>query len=112
MLRTLLLSNIYNPTEQPQQEENYEKEGSICITVRFPCNFGSERMRYVQNRFCIGAATVSSGTAQTDSAQASASVASKGKITVAATEVPHAEILEAAKPILAKEGWDLESNGV
>ena len=53
-------------------------------------------------------ATASSDVKQTDSAQASASVASKGKITVAATEVPHAEILEAAKPILAKEGWDLE----
>ena len=55
-----------------------------------------------------GAATASSDVKQADSAQASASVASKGKITVAATEVPHAEILEAAKPILAKEGWDLE----
>lgn len=29
-------------------------------------------------------------------------------ITVAATEVPHAEILEAAKPILAEQGWDLK----
>lgn len=33
---------------------------------------------------------------------------SKGTITVAATEVPHAEILEAAKPILAEQGWDLQ----
>lgn len=32
----------------------------------------------------------------------------KGTITVAATEVPHAEILEAAKPILAEQGWDLQ----
>lgn len=32
----------------------------------------------------------------------------KGTITVAATEVPHAEILEAAKPILAEQGWELE----
>lgn len=31
-----------------------------------------------------------------------------GTITVAATEVPHAEILEAAKPILAEQGWDLQ----
>lgn len=29
-------------------------------------------------------------------------------ITVAATAVPHAEILEAVKPILAKQGWDLQ----
>ena len=31
-----------------------------------------------------------------------------GRITVAATEVPHSEILEAAKPILAEKGWDLQ----
>ena len=35
-------------------------------------------------------------------------VESKGTITVAATAVPHAEILEQAKPILAEEGWDLQ----
>lgn len=29
-------------------------------------------------------------------------------ITVAATAVPHAEILEAVKPILARQGWDLQ----
>lgn len=33
---------------------------------------------------------------------------SKGVVTVAATSVPHAEILEAAKPIMAEQGWDLE----
>lgn len=32
----------------------------------------------------------------------------KGTITVAASATPHAEILEEAKPILEKEGWDLE----
>lgn len=31
-----------------------------------------------------------------------------GTVKVAATEVPHAEILEAAKPILAEQGWDLQ----
>lgn len=31
-----------------------------------------------------------------------------GTVKVAATEVPHAEILEAAKPILAEQGWNLE----
>ena len=30
------------------------------------------------------------------------------KITVAASPVPHAEILEAAKPILAEKGYDLD----
>ncbi len=33
---------------------------------------------------------------------------SGGTVKVAATEVPHAEILEAAKPILAEQGWDLQ----
>ena len=37
-----------------------------------------------------------------------ANVESKGTITVAASATPHAEILAAAKPILAKEGWNLE----
>ena len=50
----------------------------------------------------------SSTSAETSAAASSVATGSKGKITVAATEVPHAEILEAAKPILAKEGWDLE----
>ena len=35
-------------------------------------------------------------------------VENKGTITVAASETPHAEILEQVKPILAAEGWDLE----
>lgn len=34
--------------------------------------------------------------------------AEKGTIKVAASATPHAEILEEAKPILEKEGWDLE----
>ena len=34
--------------------------------------------------------------------------AQKGTIKVAASATPHAEILEEAKPILEKEGWDLE----
>lgn len=29
-------------------------------------------------------------------------------VTIAATAVPHAEILEAAKPIMAEQGWDLQ----
>lgn len=33
---------------------------------------------------------------------------SKGAVTVAATAVPHAEILEAAKPLMEAEGWDME----
>ena len=48
-----------------------------------------------------GAASSSSGE------QAQASEESK-KITIAASPTPHAEILEAAKPILAEKGYELE----
>ncbi len=41
-----------------------------------------------------------------DAAEAPAE--SKGKITVAASATPHAEILEQAKPLLAAQGWELE----
>ena len=34
--------------------------------------------------------------------------AAEGTIKIAASPTPHAEILEAAKSILADEGWDLE----
>ena len=47
-------------------------------------------------------------TTESKEASTEAVVESKGSITVAATSVPHAEILEAAKSILAKEGWDLQ----
>ena len=40
--------------------------------------------------------------AETDAAE------SKGAVTVAATAVPHAEILEAAKPLMEAAGWDME----
>ncbi|MCI7262326.1 MAG: MetQ/NlpA family ABC transporter substrate-binding protein [Clostridiaceae bacterium] len=43
-----------------------------------------------------------------DAKEAAAPVETKGSIKVAASATPHAEILEQAKPILAKEGWDLE----
>ena len=47
----------------------------------------------------------------TDAADDSADAAAtetKGTITVAASATPHAEILAAAKPILAEQGWNLE----
>ena len=44
----------------------------------------------------------------TEAADAGDTVASKGTIKVAASATPHAEILAAAKPILAEQGWDLE----
>ncbi len=43
-----------------------------------------------------------------EEAPAEEAVEEKGTITVAASPTPHAEILEAAKPILAEQGWNLE----
>lgn len=43
-----------------------------------------------------------------ENAETETEVEVKGTITVAATPVPHAEILEAAKPLLAEQGWTLE----
>ena len=45
--------------------------------------------------------------AQEAESTAETAVESKGKVTVAATSVPHAEILEAAKPLMAAKGWEL-----
>ncbi len=47
-------------------------------------------------------------TTQDATAESTTQVESKGTITVAATSVPHAEILAQAKPILAAQGWDLQ----
>ena len=47
-------------------------------------------------------------TAADDGAAEAAPAESKGKITVAASATPHAEILEQANPILAEQGWELE----
>ena len=43
-----------------------------------------------------------------EEAPAEETVEEKGTIKVAASPTPHAEILEAAKPILAEQGWNLE----
>lgn len=43
-----------------------------------------------------------------EAGEESEAVEEKGTITVAASATPHAEILEAAKPILAEQGWNLE----
>ncbi len=46
--------------------------------------------------------------AETTESADTTTVESKGTIKVAASATPHAEILAAAKPILAEQGWDLE----
>lgn len=57
-----------------------------------------------------GKSTDDTSGAETSEAEEESSddVEEKGTITVAASATPHAEILEEAKPILEKEGWDLE----
>ena len=52
------------------------------------------------------AAESTEAASETDAAETT--VESKGTITVAATSVPHAEILAAAAPLLAEQGWGLE----
>ena len=47
-------------------------------------------------------------TATEETTEDAAATETKGTITVAASATPHAEILAAAKPILAEQGWDLE----
>ena len=56
----------------------------------------------------VEVATDAAVTEETTAAEETAPVEAKGTITVAASATPHAEILEQAKPILEKEGWDLE----
>ena len=46
--------------------------------------------------------------AEEEASAEEATAEEKGTITVAASPTPHAEILEAAKPILAEQGWNLE----
>lgn len=54
-------------------------------------------------------AETADGAAATDGAAAAGGAAEKkGTVTVAATAVPHAEILEAAKPLMEEAGWELE----
>ncbi|MBQ9511591.1 MAG: metal ABC transporter substrate-binding protein, partial [Lachnospiraceae bacterium] len=61
---------------------------------------------------CGGAQTQQAAPAQEEATEEAAAegevVEEKGTITVAATAVPHAEILEEAKKILAQQGWNLE----
>ena len=80
---------------------------SLALSVLTGCGSSASGSKAGASASDTASDASSATEASSDSAQG-ASVASKGKITVAATEVPHAEILEAAKPILAKEGWDLE----
>lgn len=56
----------------------------------------------------IDSLVVEGGIVSEEAAEASGTVEIKGTITIAASATPHAEILEQAKTLLAKQGWDLE----
>ena len=61
----------------------------------------------------VATALVACGNNNSQSGESKTTTAEKSedkKITVVASPAPHAEILEAAKPILAKEGYELEIN--
>lgn len=61
-----------------------------------------------------GTAAAAESTAEADAETTDGAAATdgaaekKGTVTVAATAVPHAEILEAAKPLMEEAGWELE----
>lgn len=74
--------------------------GVLAVSVLAGC--GAKTDENAQN-----SGNTAGGNAETTE-DVSDKTASKGTITVAASATPHAEILEAAKPILAEEGWDLE----
>ena len=88
--------------------------GALAISVLTGCGNTTDTKDQAATDAATDAtdeATDASDAEATDEATDEASdaaVESKGTITVAASATPHAEILEEAKPILEKEGWDLE----
>lgn len=57
---------------------------------------------------CGGSSTESKGTDSSAAQSTASSSTEMTKVTVAASPTPHAKILEAAKPLMEKEGYDLE----
>lgn len=78
------------------------------------CGSAADQKDTAQTTDQADAAQTTDETQTADDAQAADDADSKAAagelkpITVAATAVPHAEILEAVKPILARQGWDLQ----
>ena len=80
--------------------------GALAVSAFAGCGSAKE-----ENSTAADNAAAKEETAGTEAAAEgteTAAVESKGTIKIAASATPHAEILEAAKPILAEEGWDLE----
>lgn len=75
--------------------------GILAVGVLAGCGDASEST--------TDAGSAQAGTeAQAESDEAAAEDTELPTITVAASATPHAEILEAAKPLLAEKGWNLE----
>lgn len=75
--------------------------GILAVGVLAGCGDASEST--------TDAGSAQTGTeAQAESDEAAAEDTELPTITVAASATPHAEILEAAKPLLAEKGWNLE----
>lgn len=80
----------------------------LAIGTLSACGSSAEQAASAASEETAVAATEAAAETETAETEATAETESKGTITVAATSVPHAEILEAAKPILAEQGWDLQ----
>lgn len=80
--------------------------GVLAVSVFAGCGSKTEDNSQVAADNSTTPATEAAAEESTEAA--GGAVESKGTITVAASATPHAEILAAAKPILAEQGWDLE----
>lgn len=80
--------------------------GVLAVSVFAGC--GSKTEDNSQSAADNSTTPATEAAAEESTEAAGGAVESKGTITVAASATPHAEILAAAKPILAEQGWDLE----
>ena len=80
--------------------------GVLAVSVFAGC--GSKTEDNSQSAADSSTTPATEAAAEESAEAAGGTVESKGTITVAASATPHAEILAAAKPILAEQGWDLE----
>ena len=82
----------------------------LAIGTLSACGSSAEQAAPAETEAAAQTEAATEAAAETEAAEteAAAEAEAKGTITVAATSVPHAEILEAAKPILAEQGWDLQ----
>lgn len=79
----------------------------LAVGTLTACGSGSEATQAAAEP-ATEEAVAEEAPAEETAEETSAEVVEKGVIKVAATEVPHSEILEAVKPILAEQGWELQ----